>query len=186
MKLMPENFEKWYKHFVPECYFDTVLIKMLLETDKNVLHKKGCNNVINELRKGTLRDSFAVAIIDKDKKEIDYLKDCNVISDEGCFLLWKHMNKPHFIFQLVPPLEKWIIFILEEIKIDIASFDLPANYKELKRVIKFEIDSERNEKLKRLISTIVSESESVKKLKRSLIYLKVKNYQFDVNELKNV
>ncbi len=44
------NFEEnWYMHFIPECYFDTVLLKKLFQTNKRLVHRKGCNNVVNDL-----------------------------------------------------------------------------------------------------------------------------------------
>ena len=44
------NFEEnWWLYFVPECYFDTVLVAKILRADKKrLLHRKGCNNVVND------------------------------------------------------------------------------------------------------------------------------------------
>lgn len=75
--------ENWHLHFVPECFFDTVLIKKLFQTNKRLVHRKGCNNVVNDLDSERLKELFAVAIIDKDKRELDYLKNCTVLYNEN-------------------------------------------------------------------------------------------------------
>ena len=62
----------WWLYFIPECYFDKVLLKKLLQTNKRLMHRKGCNNVIRDLESERLKNLFAVAIIDKDKAELNY------------------------------------------------------------------------------------------------------------------
>lgn len=184
---MDEILENWNKHFVTECFFDTVLIKNLLGTTKNLHHKKGCNIVVNELRKGSLKNCFAVAIVDKDKRELDYLMECYLLRHTEGFLLWKHTSNPHFIIQLYPPLENWIKLVLDEAKISIRGLGFSDDPRQLKKAIKFEIDSERNERLMILIGAIVKcKVERVEILRRVLNYLKIMNYQVDLNELKNV
>ncbi len=85
--------ENWWLHFVPECYFDTVLLKKLLQTNKRLVHRKGCNNVVNDLDSERLKDLFAVGIIDKDKRELDYLKNCTVLYNANKIVLWKHKDR---------------------------------------------------------------------------------------------
>jgi hypothetical protein len=179
--------EKWGMHFVPECYFDTVLLKALLETNKRVFHKKGCNNVINELRFKSLKDDFAVAVIDKDKNEIDYLRECWILIGLSGFVLWKHQTKLHFIIQINPPVEKWVLQILGENGLRIVDFGYPANFKKLKKAIKHDIDNEKDEKLNTLVKAIIgTNSYQIVQLRRILKLLKDKNYHIDINELKNV
>lgn len=183
--------EKWALDFVPECFFDTVILKKLLETNKNVRHIKGSDNVINALKGKALIDSFAVAMIDKDKKEIDYFKECEVVRKEDKFLVWKHTSKPHFIIQITPPIEKWISEILDENGLRIEDFGYPTDYKKLKKSIKYDIDSESDEKLNKLVGAIINtKCLTIINLKAILQYLKkqkeIKNYEVDINELKNV
>ena len=110
-----EKFEDaWWLYFIPECFFDTVLLKKLLQTDKRLMHRKGCNNVVNDLNSKRLSGRFAVAIIDKDKPELNYLKECIIHYNDDKLVLWKHSSKAHFIIQLNAPLEKCIIEILDE------------------------------------------------------------------------
>ena len=179
------NFENsWWLYFVPECYFDTVLLKKLLQTNKRLVHRKGCNNVVNDLNSKRLESTFAVALIDKDKIELNYLKECKILYDADKLILWKHANRNHFIIQLNPPLEKWVIEILDENKMIIEDFGYSRNYKELKRQIKNDIDYEGDEKLNKLINAIIkTDCATIKKIKSLLIYLKEKNYDVDINEL---
>lgn len=178
---------EWHTHFVPECFFDTVLLKALLQTTKRVRHKKGCDNVLRELESERLKDDFAVALIDRDKREPEYLKSCSVYFDNYKLLLWKHSFKQQFIIQLNPPLEKWIIEVLDEAGLKIESFGYPRDFKLLKSKIKNDIDDETDEKLNKLVKAIINTNcETIKKMKAVLVYFKEKNYEADINELKNV
>ena len=180
------NIEKsWWMHFVPECYFDTILLRKLLLTNKRLVHRKGCNNVVNDLNK-RLVDKFAVGIIDKDKNELDYIKDCEVLFDGNKLVLWKHKNRMQFVFQINPPLEKWVIEIMDENNLQIEDFGYSRSYKKLKRQIKNDIDNENDEKLNNLISAIIkTDCPTIIKLKSSLHYLKDKNYNVDLKDLRN-
>lgn len=179
--------ERWALDFVPECFFDTVILKKLLGTKKNVRHLKGCDNVVNALKRPELINNFAVAMIDKDKKEIDYLKECDLIIEEDKFLIWKHRTRLHFIIQITPPIEKWITEILNENGLKIEDFGYPSDYKKLKKSIKYDIDRESDEKLNKLVDAILDTNcNTIVKLKAIVQYLKEKSYQVDINELKNV
>ena len=182
------NFEEnWYMHFVPECYFDTVLLKKLLQTNKRLVHRKGCNNVVNDLDSKRLKHLFAVGLIDKDKRELDYLKNCEVLYNADKIILWKHKERMQFVIQLNPPLENWIVSILDENGSQIEKdFGYSRNFKKLKQQIKDDIDNENDEKLNKLVNAIIkTDCTTIKKIKSFLLYLKDKNYQTDINELIN-
>src|SRR5450631_1519186 len=135
------NFEKdWWLYFVPECYFDTVLLKKLLQTNKRLMHRKGCTNVTRDLDSKRLENFFAVGIIDKDKKDLNYLKNCSSIYVANKLILWQHdKRKIQFVLQFNPPLEKWIIEILNENNLRIEDFEYSRDYKKLKQQIKNDI-----------------------------------------------
>ena len=61
------------------------------------MHRKGCNNVANDLDSERLKDLFAVGIIDKDKRELAYLKSCRVLYNADKILLWKHKERLQFV-----------------------------------------------------------------------------------------
>ena len=184
--------ENWHSHFVPECFFDTVLFKKIFETDKRLKHRKGCNNVVNSFRivngkKGDLYESFGVGMVDKDKIELDFLKECEPIIESENLILWKHKERPHFIIQLCPPIENWVIEILKADNRSIEEFGYSKEFKKLKEEIKNDIDDEKDERLNNLVNAILSsKSDTIKKLKAILLYLKEKTYKADINELKNV
>lgn len=178
--------ESWWLYFVPECYFDTVLLKKLLQTDKRLMHRKGCNNVVRDLDSDRLENLFAVALIDKDTRELDYLKKCDVAYSANKLILWKHKTRKQYIIQLNPPLEKWVIEILDENGLRIEDFGYSRDYKRLKKQIKDDIDNEVDDKLNRLVKAIIkTECATIKKIRSILHYLKEKNYQADINALKN-
>jgi hypothetical protein len=181
------NFENfWWLHFIPECYFDTLLVRKLLQTNKRLVHRKGCTNVVADLNSKRLMDSFAVAIVDKDKTELDYLKSCHLYYDANKIKLWKHKERQQFVIQLNPPLEKWVMEILTENGMAIEEFGYDSDYKRLKKQIKQDIDSETDEKLNKLVNAIIkTDCAPIKKLKSFLQHLRDKNYQADINILLN-
>jgi hypothetical protein len=188
--------ENWNACFVPECFFDTILFKKILQTNKRLKHTKGCFNVVNRFReikgkKGDLFDSpFGLGMVDKDKREFDFLKEeCD---DKGkielpMLLVWKHKMRNHYIIQLEPPLEKWLIKILDDSKLRIEDFGYSRNYQKLKNEIKSDIDGENDENLNKLVSTFVSLNHPVvKNLKTILLYFKEKTIEADIEELKKI
>ncbi len=181
------NFEEnWYLHFVPECYFDTVLLKKIFQTSERLMHRKGCNNVVNDLDSERLRDGFAVAVIDKDKRELKFLKSCTILYDANKIILWKHKDRLQFVIQLNPPLEDWIVTILEENGLRIEDFGYLKDFKKLKKQLKEDINNENDDKLRKLVSAVIkTECQAIRKIKSILFYLKDKNYQTDINELIN-
>jgi hypothetical protein len=186
--------ENWHSHFVPECYFDTVLFKKILKTSRRLKHRKGCNNVVRSFmsvngKKGDLYEMFGVGMVDKDKQELNYLKECITIIELENLVLWKHKEekKLHFVIQLKPPIEKWVVEILKYDNKTVENFDYPSDFKKLKKALKHDLDSENDYKLDKLITAIVeSNNPTIKKLKAILVYLKNKTYEADINELKNV
>jgi|GEM_PF-664332 len=184
--------ENWHSCFVPECFFDTVLFKKILQTNKRLKHTKGCQNVINRFRningrKGDLYDRFGVGMVDKDKLDLDYLKDCDSVLTHENLILWKYPGKQHYIIQLNPPLEKWVLRILQESGINIEDLGYSSDLRKLKRQLKDDIDDEENEKLNIIIHKIVnSKHPVVEKLKTILLYLKEKTMLANIEELKKL
>ena len=186
--------ENWHQCFVPECFFDTVLFKKILQTDKRLKHTKGCYNVVNRFRiikgkKGDLVNSpFGIGMVDKDKQELDFLKaECNLEIDLGKLLVWKARGKNHFIIQLTPPLENQIVEILNDCKLKIEDFEYSGEFKKLKNQIKNDIDNEKDTKLNKLVNTFVKlEHPVIKNLKTILLYFRDKTNKADIDELKKI
>ena len=176
------------KHFLPECFTDTILIEQLVPSAISYNHKFGCNNVAKEMTTGRLKDKFAVGIIDKDKSEIKYLSEFEKIdSVESSLLLWKHSSKPHYIIQLCPALEKWLIEVCKKGKLSLEDFGLPLKLDELIRATK-STQSDQDVRISNLCKALAGRSDivEIKKLRHWISYLKEKNYKADIKDLKNV
>lgn len=175
------------KSIIPECFADTLLVETLVPPAKGYNHQRSCFKVESAMKH--LSNKFAVGIIDKDKKQIKYLDQFDVF--DSCnedLILWRHKDKltHHWIIQICPALERWILRICEDEKISLNEFgNIP--FEGLKYYTK---SSERlnNPKLKSLFKELCQRKEniSIRKLKGWLTILKEKNYQVDINELKNV
>ncbi len=172
-------------NFVPECYFDTVLVKTILRT-KHINHQKGCPNVIKEITENKqLRDDFAVGIIDKDKRELDYIRDeCEEQIVTKNLILLKHKEEQHYFIQLAPAIEVWLLAVADEGGINISDFGFSRDLNMLRKNTKSMFAGE-NENLKKMCKRMVSSnSETMNTLSQWLNYLFEHNRNADINILK--
>lgn len=175
------------KSILTECFADTLLYQTLVPTKVGYNHKHGCFNVEAAMQSGELKDEFAVGIIDKDKKKIKYLDDFETIDKvDDDLILWKHNTKLHFIIQICPALEKWILNTCQAMRIDLKVFQLPTELRGLMEYTKSR-KSVEDVNLKRLFKEIGKgmEFESVRKLKSWVTLLKATNYHVDIKALQN-
>ena len=177
-------------HIVPECYIDTMLVQTLVPPKKNSRynHQHGCFDVSNEMELYGLKDKFAVGIIDNDKKKAKYLKGFIEIDNiENALKLYKHQSRHQYFIELNPAIEVWILKVCEQEAIDIfVEFGLPNNLKALKQITKPQTSSKDKRFIDLFLRFKMSGNRSVSKLIGWLQKLKEKNYQIDINELKNV
>src|ERR1035437_2260843 len=121
-------------HIVPECYIDTMLVQTLVPPQKNSRynHQHGCFEVSNEMELYSLKDKFALGIIDNDKKKAKYLsKFIEIDNIEDGLKLYKHKEFHQYYIEVNPAMEIWILKVCEQEEIDIvADFGLPDNLKE--------------------------------------------------------
>ncbi|MBS1512752.1 MAG: hypothetical protein JST86_18050 [Bacteroidetes bacterium] len=173
------------KSIIPECYADTLLIETLVPTNKGYNHQHSCFKVETAMKR---LDSFAVGIIDRDKKTIAYLDEfeCKETVYES-LKLWRHKNnqKHHWIIQICPALEVFILTICKEEGVSLADFG-EGNLEELKRYTK-SIVKLNDPKLIKLFNEINLKNGNVKvrKLKHWVSTLRNKNYSADINDLIN-
>ena len=174
---------------MPECYADTLLIETLVPTKVGYNHKFGCFKVEAEMRSGKLKDRFALGIIDNDKNQIKYLAEFEEIDKvEGSLILWRHSKKErhHYLIQICPALEKWILNVCEAEGINVVEFGLKDNLDGLREFSK----SRRSLNEKSLIDLFrevsqKAENVNVRKLKFWITMLKDQNYKVDINVLKH-
>ena len=166
-------------HLVPECYIDSMLVQTLVPPKRNSRynHQHGCFAVSNEMELYSLKDKFALGIIDNDKKKAKYLsKFIEIDNIENSLKLYKHKELHQYYIEVSPAMEVWILRVCEQEKIDMKTeFQLPQNLKELKRITK----SQTSVNDKRFIGLFLkfkrSNNQSVLKLKSWITLLKEKN-----------
>jgi hypothetical protein len=161
------------------------LIEVLLFANRDhVDHQKGNGNVANEM-KGKFKNDFCVGIIDEDREPLDYLDEFQAIRESKYLKLWKHSTKYHYLIQIRPVIEKWIIGLCAENGIFLKNFDLPENWMDLAKVSK-SVTSKKDPRFIRLFKKMREmELEPIMKLQRWIVFLKENKYNADINELKN-
>ncbi len=176
-------------HIVPECYIDTTLVQILVPPGKNgrYNHQHGCFEVSNEMEFKSLKDKFAVGVVDNDKRKSKYLsKFIEIDSIAGELKLYKHHELHQYYIEVSPAIEEWILKICEQEKIDILTeFGLPRGLKELKRITKAQTSIKDKRFTELFLKFENSNNRSILKLKKWIKLLKEKNYSVDINELIN-
>jgi len=167
---------------IPECYIDTNLIETLVP-DTGYNHQKGCGTV-TRVMKERFADSFALAIIDKDKKEVDYLNEfTEICNSNGLLYLHQHKIRPHYIIQICPAIERFILTSSASVNISLPDFGLPTDLDSLKKVAKT-INSKNDNRFKDLFKALLkSNVEEIRVLKAWVVYLKSNKYNININHL---
>ena len=114
------------KNIITECFVDTCLVESLVVTTVGYNHQKGCNNVVKVMQ-GKLADKFALGIVDKDKRSLEYLEEFEEkerFNEE--LYLYKHKTKPHYIIQIAPAVEEFILKNAQTCNITLATYGLPT------------------------------------------------------------
>jgi len=117
---------------IPECYVDTNLVETLVPPRGQYNHQKGCGTV-TKVMKERFADRFALGIIDKDKNEVDYLKEFDQVCISGSLILHKHRTRHHYIIQICPAIERFIMANAIAVSIALTDFGLPSDFELLKR-----------------------------------------------------
>ena len=168
-------------YIIPECYADTNMINVLVGKDCN--HQKGCPMVCKTMSE-KYKDRFAVGIIDKDKHEPKAMQDYRLIANSGCLLVHKHIETPHYIIQIVPAVEMFILDAVVEKHLDITQYGYEGNLESLKHKTK-NLLAKNDTQLTRLCYAL-SDASNFRQLKKLLRYLIDKNFQSrdsEINEL---
>lgn len=170
---------------MPECFVDTTLISILLGSDVN--HKKGCPSVAKEMQGGRSADSFAVGIIDNDKRKLAYFEQFVLIAENPLLHLFHHPKKPQYLIKIggeKEAMESFILACVNETGIDLSKYGLKPNLESLKEKTK-SISSMDDPQLKSLFQDLSKKGE-VARLKTILKYLVEKQYLSNENELKKM
>jgi hypothetical protein len=124
-------------HIIPECYIDTKLCKALAPPTTRYNHQKGCPNVA-KVMKEKLANDFALGIVDKDKIELAYFQEFNLVVElPGGIQLCRHRAESHhYLIFIRPTMEKWILACADDSGISTEDFGLPADFKQLLKITK--------------------------------------------------
>ena len=171
---------------IPECYVDTNLVETLVPpAGKGYNHQHGCGTV-TKVMKERFTDGFALGIIDKDKKEVDYLQQCDILLTSGSLLLHKHKTKHHYIIQISPAIERMIFSNAAAVEIDIADYDLPSDFEAFKKISKTQT-SHKDGRFRRLFKALkAAKAADFTKLEVWIKYLKDKTFKVSIDELKDL
>lgn len=175
-----------HNDILPECYIDSTLIASLL--DAGINHKYSCSEVAIEMKKGKYRDSFAVGIIDNDKRQHSYAKEFTEICRTENLTFLKHKEKHQYLIKVGKPhkaMESFLISNVDAIGMKMEDFDLPSDLDALINITKDKISSQNDPRLLKLCK-VLKQSPEVCKLKMVLEYLVSKTYNSDVEEIKNI
>ena len=170
---------------LPECYVDTCLIETLVPPIDHYNHQKGSGTVARKM-KNFFGDRFALGIIDKDKKELYYLREFTLVTSKYSLELYRHNLKYHYLILINPAIETFILSNAKSAGISVTSFDLPETMDEFRRVTKL-VNSKRDPRFKRLFKELFkSETKEIMLLIAWISYLKKENYNADMEALKNM
>lgn len=170
-------------HIIPECYVDTNILKTLLRVNK-VNHQFGCNQVMSKLKKGKYADSFAIAIIDDDKRKTYDCKDFWELCRSEHLVLMKHKTKHHYLIFVYKAAENFLLACARELGLNMADYQLPDTLEGLRKVTK-DNDSDKEPRIKNLVNALRSSSEMAR-LERTVSYLHEKQYAATTDELVKV
>lgn len=166
-------------HVMPECYVDTNLTEYLLNAAVN--HQHSCTKVIG-LLKDKFADKFAISIIDKDKVELGYIRECDEVAKTEHLTLLKHKTKPHYLITIHPAIDGFVLDCAEEQEINPEDFGIPSELKAFTKVSK-SVTSNTDVRFKTLFAAIKNHTE-VQVMKKTLKYLCQNQYRSDVAQLK--
>lgn len=164
---------------MPECYVDTNLIEYLLNAGVNYQHC--CSKVVGQLNT-TFAERFAVGIIDKDKVELGYIKECEPIAKTPHLTLLKHKERCQYLITIAPAVDRFLLDCAEGLNVDPTRFEIPSDLKNFTKLSK-SITSNTDQRFKALFSAI-QEHEEIHCLRETLVYLCQKKYNADTATLK--
>lgn len=169
-------------YFIPECYVDTALVESVLTTD-GVNHQKGCFTV-SGVMENKFVDSFAVGIVDFDKRRPAYLNGFVQIASSKHLTLVKHKTNPHYVVFVKPAMDGFVLSCAEELGLKMETFGLPSDLKAFTRETKT-ITTQDDKRFKNLFLHLRNASEIII-LGNVLNYLKDKKYAATIDDLKQL
>lgn len=166
---------------IPECYVDTNLTETLTGIVCN--HQKGCANVVKQMKEKHA-DRFALGIIDKDKREVGYVSEFDIVAGNESIQVLKHKERPHYLIFIIPAVEGFILRAVGEMNVTLADYELPADLKALSRITKQQ-DSKRDPRFTRLFLAL-KDASGPRILQSVVEYLREHLYDAEVGKIKEM
>lgn len=169
-----------------ECYIDTCLIETITNCFNQFNHQKSCGKV-SKVMQEKFKDSFALGIIDKDKHEIAYIKEFELLVSNDSLFLYKHKTRFHYLIQISPAIEKFFLKAVKEKEIKLTNYGLPSEFEKIRKISKRIADKNETDfkKFKRLFSDL-SDTSEFRALANLVLYLGEKSYHADNEYLKKI
>lgn len=167
-------------YIFPECYVDTNILKTLLQVD-GVNHQYGCSRVMTSMNTERYANSFAIGIIDDDKKKTYNYHDFIELCRSEHLVLMKHQSKHHYLIFVYKAAEEFLLACANELGLKMSEYGLPNTLEDLKSVTK-DNESDKDPKIKKLVNAVRPSTE-MGRLDRVIKYLQEKRYDADVDEL---
>jgi len=168
-----------------ECNVDTNLVETLVPPKSGYNHQYGCNNVARAM-KVRMADKFAIGIIDRDKEELDYLKEFDIAIESDALILHRHKSRHHYIIQISPAAERFILNAAEKVGVSLDEYNLSNTLEGLKEITKT-VRSKNEPRLKKLFKTLQNKkAPEIVQLTNWITYLKEKQYAVDLKVLKSL
>lgn len=168
-------------YVLPECFIDTNLIEYLL--NEKVNHQHCCSKVVGQL-KTTFNQKFAIGIIDKDKVELGYIRECEPIASSSHLCLMKHTAKHQYLITVSPAMDKFILDCAQDLNIDLTTYSIPSALIDFTKLSK-SVTSNRDARFKALFMDIKSHKE-IRTLKNVLSYLCENRYSSSIEVMKTM
>ena len=151
---------------VPECFGDTVLIKIIFG-GKSPKHQKGISNVKITMNTLALKYPVAIGVLDYDKKEKSFFDQLTSIKNYGLFEHRNQENK-HYII-LKPALEKFIIDCCTGANINLNDyFPVDNDPKLLGKILKSDSISNNKTYIKLITDLLKVENSKLQELKAAI------------------
>ncbi|MDY9919573.1 MAG: hypothetical protein U2P89_11985 [Proteiniphilum sp.] len=138
--------------------------------------------------KEKFNDSFAVGVIDKDKREVPYMQEFELIVSHESLFLYKHSTNHHYIIQISPAIEKFFLKAANEMGVDITiEYGLPTDIYALTKITKQVSGKNENAfKTFKKLFTQISDATEFRRLAELIKYLGNNTYNVNIEELKRI
>lgn len=170
---------------LPECYVDTNIVTTMLHVcgiQVNACHCKGCGTVAVSMQSDKLTDTFAVGIVDNDKRQPTYFtKEFLSLGQSAHLELLRHRELRHYLIRVTPAMDGFILDVAKECRVSPAEFELPETLNEFKKLTK-SVTAKEDQNLTRLFKALKDHKEMIL-LRDCLSYLYTNKYSVNEDSL---